>query len=81
MFWFAPLIGAAITAIIYEYAPLKPKKREGKENMEAAIFLATKKRGEALDDGEEEGDYEENTGNNQRRQQLSTEDEDYDPTL
>ena len=27
-----------------EYAPLKPKKREGKENMSDALFLAKKKR-------------------------------------
>ena len=44
MFWFAPLIGATLTAIIYEYAPLKPKKRENKEGMADAIFLAAKKR-------------------------------------
>ena len=67
MFWFAPLLGAAVTAIIYgqsmyisiaisfvissslfvchsEYAPLKPKKRENKESMADAIFMAKKKR-------------------------------------
>ena len=44
MFWFAPLIGAAVAAIVYEYAPLKPKKREGKESMADALFLAQKKR-------------------------------------
>jgi glycerol uptake facilitator-like aquaporin len=44
MFWFAPLIGAALAAMIYEYAPLKPKKREGKEDMSDALFLAKKKR-------------------------------------
>eukprot|EP00349_Pseudokeronopsis_sp_Brazil_P006907 CAMPEP_0202968708 /NCGR_PEP_ID=MMETSP1396-20130829/14117_1 /ASSEMBLY_ACC=CAM_ASM_000872 /TAXON_ID= /ORGANISM="Pseudokeronopsis sp., Strain Brazil" /LENGTH=326 /DNA_ID=CAMNT_0049695329 /DNA_START=45 /DNA_END=1021 /DNA_ORIENTATION=+ len=75
MFWFAPLIGAAITAIIYEYAPLKPKKREGKENMEAAIFLATKKRGEhgeILEEGEEEDQdgQQQPASSNQRRQAV-----------
>lgn len=56
MFWFAPLIGATITAIIYEYAPLKPKKRETKEDMSEAIFLSKKKRdgGEISDDDEED---------------------------
>jgi MIP family channel proteins len=44
MFWFGPLIGAALAAFIYEYAPLKPKKREGKEDMSDALFLAKKKR-------------------------------------
>lgn len=44
MFWFAPYIGAATAAIVYEYAPLKPKKREGKESMADALFLAQKKR-------------------------------------
>lgn len=44
MFWFAPLIGATLTAIIYEYAPLKPKKRDNKEDMADALFLAQKKR-------------------------------------
>eukprot|EP01038_Epipyxis_sp_PR26KG_P006686 gene6686-9170_t len=53
MFWFAPMIGAALTAIIYEYAPLKPKKRETKENMADALFLAKKKRGDN-DDGVED---------------------------
>jgi MIP family channel proteins len=51
MFWFAPLIGATITAIIYEYAPLKQKKREGKGNMQDDLYLAKVKRGE-LDDVE-----------------------------
>lgn len=31
-----------------EYAPLKPKKREGKEGMADAIFLASKQRLELL---------------------------------
>lgn len=65
MFWFGPLIGAAITALIYgngvifslftnshnlllahslEYAPLKPKKRQAKEDLAAAVFMADKKR-------------------------------------
>jgi hypothetical protein len=92
MFWFAPCIGAALTAIIYgeferlimvfvlsnktsktqvlfayvlvhafwsaffcsftfsllfsfsEYAPLKPKKRETKQSMSDALFMAEKKR-------------------------------------
>ena len=72
MFWFAPLMGAAVTAIIYgksasqyylsfsdpfiylsiylsisvcaEYAPLKPKKRENKDDMADALFMAKKKR-------------------------------------
>jgi len=46
MFWFAPLIGATIAAIIYEYAPLKQKKREGKGNMQDDLYLAKVKRGE-----------------------------------
>ena len=79
-FWFAPMIGAAVAAIIYgnynyitaqsniilsfaptlsshtlhvcvyvfvcyaEYAPLKPKKRDTKENMAEALFMSKKKR-------------------------------------
>jgi len=61
MFWFAPCIGAAITAIIYEYAPLKPKKREGKENLQAGLFLANVKRGEDSDAGEEDSSKGYNT--------------------
>jgi hypothetical protein len=61
MFWFGPLIGAALTAVIYEYAPLKPKKREAKESMEEAIFLAAKKRGQRQDD-DEEGEGEDEGG-------------------
>lgn len=38
-----------------EYAPLKPKKREGKDSMEAAIFQASKKRGQTDEDEEDEG--------------------------
>jgi hypothetical protein len=37
-----------------EYAPLKPKKREGKETMAEAIFLASKQRGD--EEGEEDNE-------------------------
>eukprot|EP01035_Chromulina_nebulosa_P018642 gene18642-24383_t len=50
MFWFAPMIGAALTAAIYEYAPLKPKKREGKESLADAVFLSSVKREDDQDD-------------------------------
>jgi hypothetical protein len=75
MFWFGPLIGAGLTAIIYEYAPLKPKKRETKENMEDAIFLATKKRGHG-DDEDEDIDEHAHKG-----QQLISQEDDFDPHL
>jgi len=45
MFWFAPLMGATITAIMYEYAPLKPKKRANKEDMSSAVYSSDVKRG------------------------------------
>ena len=51
------MIGAATAALIYEYAPLKPKKRDTKENMMDAIFMAKKKRGEK-DDGDDEEEEE-----------------------
>ena len=40
-----------------EYAPLKPKKRDNKEDMADALFLAQKKRGQRDDDDE----YDETT--------------------
>ena len=60
MFWFGPMFGAVIAACIYEYAPLKPKKRDTKESMSDALFMAKKKRG-AVDDEDEEDEEEEET--------------------
>eukprot|EP00602_Paraphysomonas_sp_CaronLab_P003934 CAMPEP_0185017714 /NCGR_PEP_ID=MMETSP1103-20130426/634_1 /TAXON_ID=36769 /ORGANISM="Paraphysomonas bandaiensis, Strain Caron Lab Isolate" /LENGTH=287 /DNA_ID=CAMNT_0027547271 /DNA_START=69 /DNA_END=932 /DNA_ORIENTATION=+ len=40
MFWFGPMIGAALTAVIYEYGSLKPHKRDGAGDMDEAIFLS-----------------------------------------
>lgn len=56
MFWFAPLMGATITAIVYEYAPLKPKKRENKEDMATTIFQSDEVREEVEDDDADEDD-------------------------
>eukprot|EP01039_Chlorochromonas_danica_P007389 gene7389-8172_t len=86
MFWFAPLIGAAVTAIIYEYAPLKPKKREAKENMEEAIFMADKKRGDRDDEDEDsrkDHDYHDDEEDEHERKALDLlpQDDDFDPTL
>lgn len=68
-----------------EYAPLKPKKREGKDSMEAAIFLATKKRGEHGEILEEEENNEENNYDGQntgaQHNALPTDEDDYDPAL
>lgn len=75
MFWFGPMMGAAIAAIIYEYAPLKPKKRDTKENMADALFLAKKK--SRNDDDEEEFDEDEN----QQPRSQSHSAADYDETL
>lgn len=47
MFWLAPLFGASLAAIIYEYGSLKPKKFDGAGDMRTAIFEADKKREEA----------------------------------
>lgn len=44
MFWFAPLFGAAVAAIIYEYGSLKMKKREGAGDLDNAVFMADKSR-------------------------------------
>ncbi len=46
MFWFAPMFGAALAAIIYEYAALKQKKRTGKEDMTDAVFMGNQSREE-----------------------------------
>lgn len=61
MFWFGPSFGAVIAACIYEYAPLKPKKRdtEIKGQLDDALFMADtvmEKDGEG--EGEEEADAE-----------------------
>jgi glycerol uptake facilitator-like aquaporin len=59
MFWFGPMFGAVIAACIYEYAPLKPKKRDTKESMSDALFMAKKKRGQADDDDDDDEEEEE----------------------
>lgn len=53
MFWFAPLIGAAVAAILYEYAPLKPKRRDNKDDLGESLFLSNKQR--ASIDNDEDG--------------------------
>ena len=60
MFWFAPLMGATVTAIIYEYAPLKPKKRVNKEDMGTAIFQSDEVRQEDEEDDDDEDEDEDN---------------------
>lgn len=56
MFWFGPLIGAAVAAFLYEYAPLKPKKRENKEDLGESLFVSNKRR-EVDEDEEGDGAY------------------------
>lgn len=49
MFWFAPLFGAFVAAIVYEYGSLKLKKRAGAGDMDTALFMgdvARKKKGD-----------------------------------
>lgn len=74
MFWFGPLIGATLAAVVYEYAPLKPKKREGKEDMADALYMAKKKRGEVDEDDEEEV-------STAATHHKVPQDDQYDPTL
>lgn len=45
MFWFGPLFGAGLAAVIYEYGSLKPENFAGAGDMSNAIFLSEKKRG------------------------------------
>jgi MIP family channel proteins len=42
MFWFAPMFGATVAAIIYEYGSLKPAEFAGAKDMDTAIFQAGK---------------------------------------
>jgi hypothetical protein len=65
-----------------EYAPLKPKKRDNKENMMDALFMANKTRGDGDDEEEEEHEIR-GKGNmmdslymaNKTRQELPTHNE------
>ena len=51
-----------------EYAPLKPKKRDTKEDMSDAIFLARKKRGKnRSDEDEDDDDVEDETEGEQKK--------------
>ena len=68
MFWFGPMFGAGLAACIYEYAPLKPKKRENKDSMADALFLAKKKRG---DDDDDENDDDDLAGSQEGRSRQS----------
>jgi len=40
MFWFAPLFGAGLAAIVYEYCGMKLKKREGAGDMDVELYMA-----------------------------------------
>jgi hypothetical protein len=62
-----------------EYAPLKPKKRENKEDMSDAIFLAKKKRTDHDEDDEDEN--EDVDGTQQKGRELLPQEEDFDPAL
>lgn len=42
MFWFAPMIGAAISTLIYEYGSLKPSQREGGGDLRSNLHLVEK---------------------------------------
>lgn len=52
-------MGATITAIIYEYAPLKPKKRDNKEDMTNAIFQADEVRDVEYDNDDDDDEEDE----------------------
>jgi hypothetical protein len=56
MFWFAPVIGATVAAILYEYAPLKPKKRANKDDMGVSLYVSDQRREVEDDEEEEEGE-------------------------
>ena len=65
MFWFGPLFGAALTAVIYEYGSLKPHKRDGAGDMDDAIYMANVRRKGAKKDtnGEFEAQVDEDEDN------------------
>lgn len=44
VFWFGPLFGASLAAILYEYASLKPENFAGAKDMDTAIFQAGKRK-------------------------------------
>lgn len=44
MFWFAPMTGAVIAAIVYEYGSLKPANFAGAKDIATAIFQANKRK-------------------------------------
>lgn len=70
--------------ICSEYAPLKPKKRDNKDNMADAIFMAKKKRNgkDDGDDDDDEGEDDDNKNTGKGRELVSqVEDDDYDPSL
>ena len=58
MFWFGPLFGAGVAACLYEYCGVKPKRRDNKEDMVSALYLANVKRGELVtyDDDDDDAD-------------------------
>lgn len=63
MFWFGPMIGAALFAVIYEYGSLKPHKREGAADLDQAVFMSDVSRKDAKGFnkmGQQEGDGEGN---------------------
>ena len=55
-------MGATITAIIYEYAPLKPKKRDNKEDMTNTLFQADEVRDEVEYEDDDDDDNENGDG-------------------
>eukprot|EP00595_Chromulina_sp_UTEXLB2642_P000355 CAMPEP_0196762586 /NCGR_PEP_ID=MMETSP1095-20130614/2313_1 /TAXON_ID=96789 ORGANISM="Chromulina nebulosa, Strain UTEXLB2642" /NCGR_SAMPLE_ID=MMETSP1095 /ASSEMBLY_ACC=CAM_ASM_000446 /LENGTH=305 /DNA_ID=CAMNT_0042113879 /DNA_START=210 /DNA_END=1127 /DNA_ORIENTATION=+ len=44
VFWFGPLFGAIVAAIIYEYVSLKPENFQGAKDMDTSIFQAGKRK-------------------------------------
>lgn len=48
MFWIAPMFGAGLAAIIYEYGSLKPENFSGAGDMMDSIYIANKKRDEEV---------------------------------
>eukprot|EP00597_Dinobryon_sp_UTEXLB2267_P004606 CAMPEP_0170065186 /NCGR_PEP_ID=MMETSP0019_2-20121128/5366_1 /TAXON_ID=98059 /ORGANISM="Dinobryon sp., Strain UTEXLB2267" /LENGTH=306 /DNA_ID=CAMNT_0010271989 /DNA_START=152 /DNA_END=1072 /DNA_ORIENTATION=+ len=44
VFWFGPMFGAVLAAVIYEYGSLKPENFAGAKDMDTAIFQANKRK-------------------------------------
>ena len=71
VFWFGPMFGAAVAAIIYEYGSLKPANFEGAKDMDTALFAAGKAKGKKRQVKSRQSSLAPSTPENQQLQQLS----------